>query len=63
MTIYVLHPESDRVFEVEGAFIVQDSEITEEEEAVLNDGLIPQSLLDKSTHLSAVVDHYMGIRK
>ena len=63
MTIYVLHPESDRVFEVDDAFIVQDSEITADEESVLNDGLIPQSLLEKSTHLRSVVDHYMGIRK
>jgi hypothetical protein len=63
MTIYVLHPDTDRMIPIDECFIVQDSELTSEEDAVMNDGLIPQSVLDKATHLPKVINYYMGVSK
>jgi hypothetical protein len=62
--IYVIHPGTETFFAVEdGACIIQDSEITPDEDMCLNDGIVPQSVLDKATDLKPIVDHYMGIRK
>jgi hypothetical protein len=63
MTIYVLHPDTDRMIPIDECFIVQDSEFTFEENAVMNDGLIPQSVLDKATYLPKAIDYYMGVKK
>jgi hypothetical protein len=63
MTIYVLHPETDRMIRVDECFIIQDSELSADEDMVMNDGLIPQSVLNKSTHLPQVIAHYMGVKK
>jgi len=48
---------------IDECFIVQDSEFTFEENAVMNDGLIPQSVLDKATYLPKAIDYYMGVKK
>ena len=61
--MYILHPDTDRMIRVDECFLIQDSEITVEEDMVMNDGLIPQSVLDKSTHLPQVINYYMGVPK
>ncbi len=63
MTIYILHPETDRMIPIEECFIVQDSELTTDEDTVMNDGLIPQSVLDKATHLPKAINYFMGVKK
>lgn len=61
--MYILHPDTDRMMRVDECFLIQDSEITVEEDMIMNDGLIPQSVLDKSTHLPQVINYYMGAPK
>jgi hypothetical protein len=64
MTFYVIYPGTDTFFAVEdGACIIQESELTEEENEVLYDGLVPQSVLDKATDLEPIINYYMGIPK
>lgn len=61
--MYILHPETDRMMRVDECFLIQDSEITVEEDMIMNDGLIPQSVFYKSTHLPQVINYYMGVPK
>ena len=61
--MYIIQPETDRVIRVDECFLVQDSEITVEEDMIMNDGHVPQSVLNKSTHLPQIINYYMGVPK
>lgn len=64
MAFYVIHPGTDTFFVAhDGVCIIQDTELTPEEDMVLNDGLVPQSVLDKATDLLPIINYYMGVPK